>query len=156
MADLRDFQNLLARVQRLPRATGPAGSLGNDIPSIDSFGPNKPGSYQTPRGNYQYLDDEFPNPFGGGGGSYMPGAMLPGQNTMAGVLGLPPGMRSGLQRGGPQGPFSNIEQMKDDARHRLLKDLQEPPNPFGGGSAPYSGAMLPGAPGNLMGMYRVI
>jgi len=85
----------------------------------------------------------------------MPGAMLPGQNTVAGVLGLPPGMRSGLPRGGPQGPFSDIERMKDDARYRLLKDLQEPPNPFGGGSAPYSGAMLPGAPGNLMGMYKV-
>lgn len=81
------------------------------------------------------------NPFGGG--SYMPGNMAPTQDSIAGVLGLPPGARirtyaPGLV-GGPQGEFSDIDQMKKDARRQLRLDLMEPPNPFGGGSAPYVG-----------------
>jgi hypothetical protein len=53
-----------------------------------------------------------------------------------------------------QGEFSDIEQRRKDAQYKLRLDLMEPPNPFGGGSAPY-GAMIPGAPGNLMGMQRL-
>lgn len=152
MTDPRLFQGLMARVQKLPRATGPAGSPGNTIPRLDS-GTAPAGSYDNPRRSYQYLDDEFPNPFGGSD-PYMPGAMLPGQNMMAGVLGLPPGMRVGTPRGFEQGDFSDIQQKKEEAKRQLRLDLMEPPNPFGGGSAPYMpGAMLPGAPGNLRGMY---
>jgi hypothetical protein len=69
-------ESLIANVQRLPRSSRPAGSFPNSIPGIDDVGPRS-GSYHTPIRGYQYLDDDFPNPFGGGGGPYMPGARLP-------------------------------------------------------------------------------
>jgi hypothetical protein len=149
---LNNSPEMLAGVQRLRRGQpkeGYSAPYGNPI--------TDPGSryWETMPRPSALDDDEPPNPFGGGGSPYVPGAMLPSQNMMAGVFGLPPGTRMGPSPGRfiEQGPSSNIEERKKEAERRLRLDLMEPPNPFGGGSAPY-GAMIPGAPGNLMGMQR--
>ena len=147
---LNNSPAMLAGVQRLRRGNP---REGYSAPYPDPI--TDPGSrYWDTMPRPGALDDnEPPNPFGGGSAPY--GAMIPGQNMMAGVLGLPPGTRMGpAPRGGEQGEFSDIEQRRKDAQYKLRLDLMEPPNPFGGGSAPY-GAMIPGAPGNLMGMQRL-
>lgn len=129
----------MASAKRLPPSSYPAGRGPNAIPGVDT-GAGGRGSYKNPRESYQYIDDEFPNPFGGTD-SYMPGASLPNQNAIAGILGQPAGVRHrdliGPGRFVEQGPTSNIEQRRRDAERQLRRDLLEPPNPFGGGSLPY-------------------
>jgi len=133
-------EELMAGVQKLPRSKYPAGRGPNTIPYVDDYGPTG-GSYQTPRGGYQSIDDEFPNPFGGSG-PYMPGASLPvgNENLLAGVLGEPnrPYNRS-AGRSIEKGPFTDLNRAREDARDALRRDLLEYPNPFGGGSAPFGG-----------------
>jgi hypothetical protein len=148
---LNNSPQMLAGVQRLRRGQP---KEGYSAPYADPL--TDPGSryWDTMPRPGAFQDDEPPNPFGGGGGPYVPGAMLPGQGAVAGVLGLPPGMRAPVD-GTYGSPSSDIEARKREAQRRLQLDLMEPPNPFGGGSAPYMpGAMIPGAPGNLMGMQR--
>jgi hypothetical protein len=90
---------MLAGVQRLRRGNP---REGYSAPYPDPI--TDPGSrYWDTMPRPGALDDnEPPNPFGGGSAPY--GAMIPGQNMMAGVLGLPPGTRMGpASRGGEQG-----------------------------------------------------
>ena len=71
---------------------------------------------------------------------------------IAGVLGESNGRANWANRApgkfSTSGPATDINAARQDARRSLYRDLSEPPNPFGGGSAPYlPGAMLPGYPG---------
>lgn len=139
LSDPSVIAGLIATAKRLPPSNYPAGQGPNAIPGVDT-GAGGRGSYKNPRGSYQYIDDDFPNPFGGTG-PYMPGASLPNQDIIAGILGQPAGVRQRDLRGPgqyvQQGPYSDIEQRRKDAERQLRLDLMEPPNPFGGGSLPY-------------------
>ena len=134
----------IARVQKLPFQP-PGQGPNRQLQQWDS-GPGRSGTYKMP-GNYQFLDDEMPNPFGGGSAPYMPGASLPSTQGMdiAGVLGESNGRANWVGRGAgkypniPSGPSTDLDFARKAARRSLYEDLQEPPNPFGGGSAPYMG-----------------
>jgi hypothetical protein len=144
---------MLAGIQRLRRGNP---KEGYSAPYPDPV--TDPGSRywdRMPRPNLQ--EDEPPNPFGGGGGPYVPGAMIPGMapslqtasvfqpTTLRPDKFLPGGIRSQDYYRRPV-PIGESNWKKYD---------QDYPNPFGGGSAPYApGAMIPGAPGNLLGMQR--
>jgi len=158
--DIQAFQNLLnnspemvAGIQRLRRGNP---KEGYSAPYADPVtNPNSRFWDTMPRPR-TLDDDEPPNPFGGGGGPYVPGAMIPGVssplNQTASVW------QSPIQRPDRFVPGG----IKSQNYYRRPVPIGEPdwkkydqdyPNPFGGGSAPY-GAMIPGAPGNLLGMQR--
>jgi len=129
---------LMAGVQKLPRSNYPAGRGPNTIPGVDNYGPTRSGSYSTPRGGYQSIDDEYPNPFGGSG-SYMPGAMLPSSANPLMARTPHPGA---YPYGQPE-KFDAWEKQydlyqKDKMRQQDLDELiGPPPNPFGGGGGGY-------------------
>ena len=134
----RSDQDLLANLIKLRRSDYPAGTGPNTIPRFDS-GSGGAGSYKNPRGSYQYMDDEFPNPFGGGSAPYMPGAMLPAGNNQIIANAAHPGP---YPYGQPDKWDSWEKQynlyQQDKIKRLNTEDLiGPPPNPFGGGSSPY-------------------
>ena len=141
-AFLRDFissrgaDDLIAGVKKLPRGKM---KEGYSAPYADPI--TDPGSRywdRMPPGHWE--QEEPPNPFGGGSDPYLPGAMMPGDNSnlMAAVLGEP-NRRFNRTTGQSieKGPYTDINRARQDAQDALKRDLLEYPNPFGGGSAPY-------------------
>jgi hypothetical protein len=130
----------IAGVQKLP-SQRPGQGPNRQLQQWDA-GAGRSGTYKM-LDNYQFLDDEMPNPFGGGSAPYMPGASLPGTQgfNIAGVLGESNGRANwaGRPKFSPSGPATDLDFARQDARRSLYRDLQEPPNPFGGGSSPYMG-----------------
>lgn len=153
---LNNSPQMLAGVQRLRRGQP---KEGYSAPYADPL--TDPGSryWDTMPRPGAIEDDEPPNPFGGGGGPYVPGAMIPG-------LSLPPTQTASLWQSPLQRPDRFVPGgiRSQDYYRRPVPGMsatdwneydKDFPNPFGGGSAPYMpGAMIPGAPGNLMGMQR--
>ena len=153
-ANLEAFQNLLnqsnpnsliAGIQKLPYQP-PGQGPNRQLKQWDS-GPGRSGTYKG-LNNYQFIDDDMPNPFGGGGAPYVPGASLPGMQGMD-VAAIP---HPGAYPYGQPNKFDAWE--KQYQQHQLEQQKikswlnNEPPNPFGGGSGPYlPGAMVPGYPG---------
>jgi hypothetical protein len=127
----------IAGVQRLPFQR-PGQGPNRQLQQWDS-GPGRSGTYKGFNNNYQFLDDEMPNPFGGGGAPYMPGASLPGRQG-SDIAAIP---HPGAYPYGQPDKFDAWEkqyQQHQQEQQRIKSWLNnEPPNPFGGGSAAYRG-----------------
>jgi len=135
--------------------SGP-GNKGEEVASLwdagnrrpDKFypgsGPKFEGYYRRPvpglgANDWSEYDKDMPNPFGGGSGPYVPGAMLPGMQN--GALAAVP--HPGPYPYGQPDKFDAYEkaygayQQDQLKRRQWLEQQEEPPNPFGGGGGGY-------------------
>ena len=129
---------IAGRVKRLPRG---GRYEGYSAPYADPH--TDPGSRYwdvMPDQNTLY-EDEPPNPFGGGGGAYMPGARVPVLDgpTIAKVLGTNRTRADWeLDRSHIRNEAAREAAEAAEARRRLRRDLEDyQPNPFGGGGGSY-------------------